>query len=233
VGRDMEKPISHSPGSNLPWLIRRQGRIVATVVVLAVAYLLTSGLPDELNLLIPYDLGVAVYMTLFAVLMRRASPEDAAELARRGEPNNILTLIVANALSIASLVGVAAMLNHPIGRPRWLVNLHMTTSLLAVILSWFLSHVYFSLHYMRLYYDDTVIDGKLTYHRGLEFPERETADYWDFMYYSFTIAMCYQTSDVTVTSVRIRRVTLVHAIFSFLFVTAIIGFVVNVISNVT
>jgi uncharacterized membrane protein len=33
--------------------------------------------------------------------------------------------------------------------------------------------------------------------------------------------------------VRIRRVTLVHAIFSFLFVTAIIGFVVNVISNVT
>jgi uncharacterized membrane protein len=45
--------------------------------------------------------------------------------------------------------------------------------------------------------------------------------------------MCYQTSDVTVTSVRIRRVTLVHTIFSFLFVTAIIGFVVNAISNVT
>jgi uncharacterized membrane protein len=86
---------------------------------------------------------------------------------------------------------------------------------------------------MRLYYDDTVIGGKLTYQEGLEFPQRETADYWDFMYYSFTIAMCYQTSDVTVTSVRIRRVTLVHAIFSFLFVTAIIGFVVNVISNVT
>ena len=37
----------------------------------------------------------------------------------------------------------------------------------------------------------------------------------------------------TVTSTRIRRVTLVHAIFSFLFVSAIIGFVVNVISNVT
>jgi len=68
---------------------------------------------------------------------------------------------------------------------------------------------------------------------GLEFPHRETADYWDFMYYSFTIAVCYQTSDVSVSSVRIRRVTLVHAILSFLFVTAIIGFVVNVISNVT
>ena len=86
---------------------------------------------------------------------------------------------------------------------------------------------------MRLYYDDTVVDGKTSYQTGLEFPQRETADIWDFMYYSFTIAMCYQTSDVTVTSVRIRRVTLVHAIFSFLFVSPIIGFVVNIISNIT
>ena len=228
----MEQPIAHSPGSDLPWPVRREGRIIAAIVAMAVAYLAARGLPDELNLLIPYNIGVGVYLALTGALMRWASPEDAAELSRRGEPNNILTLIVVIALSIVSLVGVAAMLNHPSGRPRWVVNLHMTTSLLAVILSWFLAHIYFGLHYMRLYYDDTIIDGKLTYHRGLEFPHRETADFWDFMYYSFTIAMCYQTSDVTVTSVRIRRVTLVHAIFSFLFVTAIIGFVVNVISNV-
>jgi len=227
------EPISQSPGSNLPWLIRREGRIVATVVVIVVAYLLTRGLPDELKLLIPYNLGVGVYLVLTGALMRRASPEDAAEVSRHGEPNSLLTLIVVIALSVVSLAGVAAMLNHPSGRPRWVVNLHMTTSLLAVILSWLLAHIYFGLHYARLYYDDTLVDGKLTYHRGLEFPQRETADFWDFMYYSFTIAMCYQTSDVTVTSVRIRRVTLMHAIFSFLFVTAIIGFVVNVISNVT
>ena len=229
----MEQPISESPGSHLPWLIRRRGRISAAIVAIAIAYLATRSLPDELNMLIPYNIGVGVYLVLTGALMKRASPEEAAELSRRGEPSNILTLIIVIALSVVSLVGVAAMLNHPSGRPRWEVNLHMTTSLLAVILSWFLSHIYFGLHYMRLYYDDTVIDGKLIYQKGLEFPQRETADFWDFMYYSFTIAMCYQTSDVTVTSVRVRRVTLVHAIFSFLFVTAIIGFVVNVISNIT
>jgi uncharacterized membrane protein len=70
---------------------------------------------------------------------------------------------------------------------------------------------------MRLYYDDTIVDGKRVYQLGLEFPERSTADFWDFMYYSFTIAMCYQTSDVSITSVRIRRVTLTHAIYLFLF----------------
>jgi uncharacterized membrane protein len=109
-------------------------------------------------------------LVLTGALMRRASPEDAAELSRKGEPNSIFTLIVVIALSVVSLAGVAAMLNHPSGRPRWVVNLHMTTSLLAVILSWLLAHIYFGLHYARLYYDDTVVDGKLTYHRGSSFP---------------------------------------------------------------
>jgi len=229
----MEQPLVQAPDRNLPWFIRRQGRITTAIIAAAVAYLLTRGLPDELNLLIPYDLGVTVHVALFYALLARASLEDAAEISPRREPSNILILIAVIVLSVVSLGGVAAMLNQPIGRPRWEVNLHMAASLLAVIFSWFLAHIYFGLHYMRLYYDDTVVDGKLTYQLGLEFPQRPAADFWDFMYYSFTIAMCYQTSDVTVTSMRVRRVTLVHAIFSFLFVSAIIGFVVNVISNVT
>jgi uncharacterized membrane protein len=229
----MTRRISHASAGNLPWFIRRPSRIVAAIIVAAVAYVATSRLPDELSLLIPYDLAVAVYIALFSVFMQRASPEDAAEIARRGEPHTGLVLIAVIALSLVSLVGVAAMLNRPPGRPRWEINLQMTASLLAVILSWFLVQMYFGFHYMRLYYDDTVVDGKLVYQMGLEFPERSTADFWDFMYYSFTIAMCYQTSDVSITSVKIRRVTLLHSIFSFLFVTAIIGFVVNVISNVT
>ena len=45
-------------------------------------------LPDELNLLIPYDVAVAVYLGLFCMLMERTSPEDAAEITWRGEPND-------------------------------------------------------------------------------------------------------------------------------------------------
>ena len=229
----MAPPIRSASGGNLPWFTRRWARFAAASIVAAVAYEATNALPNELNLLIPYDLAVAVYIGLTGVLMNRASPEDAAEISRRGEPNTGLVLTIVIALSVISLVGVAAMLNRPPGRPRWEVNLHMAASLFAVILSWFLVNMHFGYHYMKLYYDDTVVDGKSTYRTGLEFPERSTADFWDFMYYSFTIAMCYQTSDVSITSIRIRRVTLMHAIFSFLFVTAIIGFMVNIISNVT
>jgi uncharacterized membrane protein len=99
---------------------------------------------------------VIVYLALFGVLIERTSPEEAATWARRGEPNDAIVLLIVMVISVASLVAVAAMLNRlPPDRSRWEVNLHMMASLLAVILSWLLSHVYFGLHYMRIYYDDT------------------------------------------------------------------------------
>ena len=52
------------------------------------------------------------------------------------------------------------------------------------------------------------------------------------MYYSFTIGMCYGTTDVPILGAPIRRLTLLHAIYSFFYVAAIIGIVVSVLSNV-
>jgi uncharacterized membrane protein len=67
--------------------------------------------------------------------------------------------------------------------------------------------------------------------KGLEFPNDDLPDYWDFLYYAFTIAMCYQTSDVTVTSRLMRRITLVRSVISFFYVTAILSLVINILSN--
>jgi uncharacterized membrane protein len=43
---------------------------------------------------------------------------------------------------------------------------------------------------------------------------------------------CYQTSDVTITNPKVRRVTLLHAIYSFFFVATILGLVINILSNI-
>ena len=110
---------------------------------------------------------------------------------------------------------------------------------LAVCLAWLFVHVAFGLYYGRLYYDEvtpgtgTADNGGATvpYCKGLEFPDGELVDYWAFMYYSFTIAMCYQTSDVTVTGSLMRRMTLLHAIVSFAFVLVILGYTVNAINT--
>jgi uncharacterized membrane protein len=63
--------------------------------------------------------------------------------------------------------------------------------------------------------------------RGLQFPGEEAPDYWDFLYFSMTIGMTFQVSDVTISAKAIRRLVLVHALISFLFNTVIIALTIN------
>ena len=51
----------------------------------------------------------------------------------------------------------------------------------------------------------------------------------DFAYFSFTIGMCFQTSDVTITERGIRRTTLVHGVLSFVYNTAILALALNLV----
>ncbi len=46
---------------------------------------------------------------------------------------------------------------------------------------------------------------------------------------AFTIGMCFQVSDMVVSSPRIRRIVLLHAILSFVYNTAILAFVLNLV----
>jgi uncharacterized membrane protein len=53
-------------------------------------------------------------------------------------------------------------------------------------------------------------------------------DYWDFHYFSFTISVAVQTSDVGVGGRAMRRVVLAHSLVGFVFNTAILGFTINI-----
>jgi uncharacterized membrane protein len=52
--------------------------------------------------------------------------------------------------------------------------------------------------------------------------------FWDFAYFSFTIAAACQTADVSTTEASIRRVVILHEIVSFAFNVAILGFAINI-----
>jgi len=113
----------------------------------------------------------------------------------------------------------------------WLRSLHLSGSLLALLLGWVAAQMIFGIQYMRIYYSNLPAPASAPADPALTFPGQPAPDLWDFMYYSFTIAMCFQTSDVSISGSLIRRLTLMHAIYSFFFVATIIGFVVNVLSN--
>jgi uncharacterized membrane protein len=129
--------------------------------------------------------------------------------------------------TLGSLACVFLLIMH---QGQWLLNKYIGTFIyvFGVACSWFLLHIIFTFRYAHLYYGDhpTVSGSNMA---GLNFPEEDFPDYLDFAYFSFTIGMCYQVSDVQIVSRTIRRLALLHALVGFLFNTVIVGLVINVI----
>jgi uncharacterized membrane protein len=55
--------------------------------------------------------------------------------------------------------------------------------------------------------------------------------YWDFVYFAFTLGMTFQTSDVTITSERIRRIVTIHCLAAFFFNIGVLAFTINVLGS--
>lgn len=220
-------------GSSVNWLLHGTGRLLASVMVGCAFVLASPGLPRETRIVLGFDLFALTYVALVGLLMSKARPEQCAVLARERAPGGVRVLLGSVLTSLVSIAAIAAMLHSQSEKGGWLKLTHLVGSLIALLLCWIASQMIFGLHYMRIYYHNRQATGG-TQNGGqvLDFPNRPDPDLWDFMYYSFTIGMCYQTSDVDVIGVRIRRLTLLHSIYSFFFVAAIIGFVVNVLSNI-
>jgi uncharacterized membrane protein len=219
----------------LLWLLRSNGRLFAALLGAIVGVLIAMPLAYELSVIVGWDFAALAYLGLLLGLMLRATPNQCAELGRIGEPSGALVLAGTVLLSLVSVSVVVGLIDSLNDAARWVKTIHIVASVLA-ILTWLLAHVVFAFQYMKIYYDDTpLIGGESRDPRrdpALEYPLRPMPDLWDFAYFSFTLAMRFQTSDVTITSPAVRRVALVHAIFSFFFVVTIIGMVVNVLGNV-
>jgi uncharacterized membrane protein len=216
-------------GSLVPWILEDRGRPVVSLVAAGVGFLVTPALPGDMRFIICFDLAAITYVGLFVTLMSIATPQLCAELSTHSRWRNFhLSLLIL--LTLVG-VGVIPILARPDNTSQLLRIFHYGAALLAIGLGWLVAHISFGLHYMHMYYSDSTPEDAVPYDEGMAYPDRKMPDYWDFMYYSFTIAMCYQTSDVTITNPKVRRVTLLHAIYSFFFVATILGLVINILSN--
>jgi uncharacterized membrane protein len=105
-----------------------------------------------------------------------------------------------------------------------LARLVAVLCLVAVALSWSVTHTAFAMRYARLYYrEDREGIG------GIDLPGDTPPAYFDFAYFAFTIGMCFQTSDACVSSAQIRKVVLLHAVISFAYNSVILAFVLNLV----
>jgi uncharacterized membrane protein len=206
-------------------------RLTIASLIAIVVYVLTFPLETGLRISLAYDVAVASFLALHAYRINRITAQDIENYYQDREPSNRYVVMTAVVFSSLSMAGVGFMTDISKNWTPLHRNLHTASSLLAILLSWILLHVFYAFYYAHRYYDVDEGDAARPLRKGLSFPTDEPPDYWDFLYYAFTIAMCFQTSDVTVRSRSMRRITLFHAVTSFLYVTAILGLVINILSN--
>lgn len=174
-------------------------------------------------LLLGWDVAAAIYLVWTWVAVWGLDSGLTAELAQREDPSVALTELLLIGANVAALGAVAFALvraSHAAGSMKaWLIAL----GLFSVVLSWTLTHTVYLLRYARAYYSGPA--------GGIEFNEDEPPAYVDFAYYAFTIGMTFQVSDTNITARAMRRLTLHHALLSYLFGAVLLGLVINVVAT--
>jgi uncharacterized membrane protein len=95
--------------------------------------------------------------------------------------------------------------------------------LVVVVLSWALVNTVFALKYARLYYSGG--DG------GIDFQQDDPPAYSDFAYLAFTVGMSFAPPEIPLTDRAIRKVSLGHALLSYLFGTVVFAVAINLVAN--
>jgi uncharacterized membrane protein len=207
----------------MPRLTRTHPRLsLATVTGLAAGLLIPA---DSVigKILIGWNAGVWTYLMLMFWLTVRAKAPDVKRIAEMEDENAGLVLLMVCIAALASL----ATITFELAGSRDLATagklLHYGVTALTVIGSWLLIGVIFSVHYARLYYTWDGKEPALRFAEGLTTP-----NYWDFLYFSFTIGVAVQTSDVGVATRQLRKIVLAQSLIGFVFNTAILGFSINI-----
>jgi uncharacterized membrane protein len=177
------------------------------------------------KLLVGWNLGIGLYLILAFSLMARSDVHRIRRRAANQDEGSIALLVLIVVAAISSMAAIFSELATTGGAARQPAQLLLATS--TIVLSWAFIHSMFALHYAHEFYGN----GRDGIVGGISFPEDNEPDYWDFCYFAFTIGMCAQVSDATVSSKSIRRTVLSHSVISFVFNAALLALTVNIAAS--
>jgi len=208
----------------IPPVFRYRPRaLIALVIGVLVSILVPIRMSAIARGLIGWDTAVWLYLVLIWVKMARAHQASVQELAEREDESAATVLMVVSLAAVTSLVAIVVELAavKSLGVESALPNILLTGA--TMLGAWFLIPTMYTLHYARHYYRSPENET------SLKFPDRHLKpDYWDFLYFSFTIAVASQTSDVVLRSTAVRRTALAQSVLSFFFNVAVLGLSVNI-----
>jgi uncharacterized membrane protein len=179
------------------------------------------------RVLVSWNAGVLMYVILVFRSMTAMSAAQINEHYRDEDPTAPVILVVSVIAAILAMVSIVAFLSMLDRLSHAERSLHVALAAFTVVDAWMLIPTMFTMHYADMFYSAEP-DA-----RPLRFPDTRMPEFWDFAYFSFTIAAACQTADVSTTPGAIRKVLIVHSILSFFFNAAILGFAINVTAGLT
>lgn len=176
---------------------------------------------DWLGAMAGFDVAAALFLLLCLPLLAISDPAVIEQQAAKNDGNRTLLLALTGIVMTVLLISVGAETvgNTPQPFTKMLI-------IATLILAWLFSNSVYALHYAHMAYVQPAKGCE-----GLEFPGRRLPVYWDFVYFAFTLGMTFQTSDVTITHDRIRRVVTIHSLAAFFFNIGVLAFTINVLGS--
>ena len=201
----------------------RPNLLVSTLIGGATAFALPDNLAWTTRALICWNVAVWIFLIIMMRLVIISDQKRVNDKAEQEDENAgvvLSVLVTASTFSLTAIFFELSQLTDAKGMER--VGRYVLT-VGTLIGSWLLVGILFCFHYAHKYYR---CDGV---RKPLQFPDEDAEpNYWDFMYFSFTISVAVQTSDVQGIGGDMRRLVLGHSVLNFFFNLVVLGLSINI-----
>ena len=205
-----------------PGVAARRVIVGAAGGAVAAGIAVAAGTSWSVAALFAEDVAALVFLVWVWSTIATADAPATSRLARTEDASRAAADLVLIGAGAGSLLAVGFTLGQagdagPPGR-----GLLTALAIVSVVLAWLSVHTIYLLRYARDYYSPP--QGGIDFHG-------EDPDYVDFAYLALTIGMTFQTSDTDITTKRVRRAALHHALLSYVFGTVIVAITVNSVAG--
>ncbi|HMA32152.1 MAG TPA: DUF1345 domain-containing protein [Casimicrobiaceae bacterium] len=211
-------------------------RLISGLLVGLVTYallLLATDVNGRLRFIAAWDVGAGFALAALYFGLRNSSVATIRRIAARQDAGKWAVLALCLLAAAASLVAIAGEMPQVKNATGLEQVARVVLMICTIVLSWAFMHSMFALHYAHDYYleaDLPAAEAGPSSERLL-FPGEHSPTYGDFLYFSFTIGMTFQTSDVQIADPYIRRVVAAHGAVAFFYTTGILALMINLVAG--
>jgi uncharacterized membrane protein len=213
-------------GGILAKIAHRPRLLAGAALMVATYFLYPFAGREATRLLVAWNVGAWVFLVLIAHMM--VDRRRDARVESRPEDENQWVLV---AVGIVAALAALAAIVWELGPVKDLTGMikagHLALVGATVLSAWAFLNVMFALHYAGVYFQP--LSGKIS--GGLEFPGKAEPGWGEFVYQGFVVGCTFASSDVNVTSTRMRRICVIQGIVFFFFNAIILALTINITAN--